>query len=390
MFKKIRTMWGMNRRGAVVVLVAVSGTLIAGFAALTIDLGNMYIWRCELQRTADSAALGAASALFTNDGLKQAATALSSSALQRGNAVATQNPVNGSTLSLRSEDVVLGHHDFTSTVPTLSAASPWNAVQVTACRTNNNNNGAMPLIFACIWGKTAADMTASACAAVDDRVSGYTLQGNTGSGARFMPFTIPVAGYYGLLKHGPDVYSFNGTVVTGADEVREVLMYPWKWDNTGYSGGAGNFGTLDMNRPNNGALDLSDQIRSGGALPSDVQAELNTPTLTFYDAAHPTTPITYPCSGRPGMTTTIQTELAGQIGKVFGFFLNNNCVINGTNATYSICGVFFARIMAVDLNGGPHSLGLILQPVGYTDSWVITSPTAPSTSLTLGRIRLVK
>jgi hypothetical protein len=137
-------------------------------------------------------------------------------------------------------------------------------------------------------------------------------------------------------------------------------------------------------------LTLSEQIRSGGAWPADVQAELHTPTLTFYDATHTTAPITYQCSGTPGMKTTIQTELASQKGKVFGFFLNNNCVINGQNATYSICGIFFARIMAVDLNGGANRLGLILQPVGYTDNWVVTSPGAPSTSLTLGRIRLVK
>jgi hypothetical protein len=387
MFTKIRTMWGMNRRAAVVVMVAASGTLIAGFGAITIDLGNMYIWRCELQRTADAAALGAASAFFTNDGLKQAPTALAAAALQRGNTVATQNPVNSSTVSLKSSDVALAHYDFVN--PALSASSPLNAVQVTACRTASNN-GAVPLIFAGIWGKTATEMTAAASAAVDDRVSGYTLQGNTGETGRFMPFTIPVAGYWGLLKNGPDAYSFNGTVVLGADGVREVLMFPWKWDNTGYSGGAGDFGTLDMNRPNNGALDLADQIRSGGAWPSDVQAELHTPTLTFYDAAHPTTPITYACSGTPGMKTTIQAELAAQKGKIFGFFLNNNCVINGQNATYSICGVFFARIMAVDLNGGANRLGLIVQPVGYTDNWVATSKYAPSTSLTLGRIRLVK
>jgi hypothetical protein len=382
---RVRKMWGMNRRAAVVVMVAVSGTLIAGFGALTIDAGNMYIWRGELQRTADGAALAGASAFLTNDGMTQSTNALTATALQRGNTVATHNPVNGTAVSLKNADVVLGHYDFVN--PALSATSPLNAVQITACRTKANN-GSLPLIFAGLWGKSAVEMAATARAAIDDRVSGYTLQGNA-SGTGFMPFTIPLTGYYGFLTHGPDVYSFNGNVITGADGVREVLMYPWKWSNTGYSGGPGNFGLLDMNR-GNGASALSDQISAGGATAADVQAQFNTPTLTFYDAAHPTTPITYPCSGTTGMKTSIQKALSDQIGKVFGFFLNNNLAGNGTNATYSICGVFFARIMAVDLNGGPNAPGLIVQPVAYTDSWIITDPNAPSTSLTMGRIRLVK
>ena len=51
---------GQERRGAVVVLLAVASTVIFGFAALTIDIGSMYIVRTELQRTADAAALAAA------------------------------------------------------------------------------------------------------------------------------------------------------------------------------------------------------------------------------------------------------------------------------------------------------------------------------------------
>ncbi|MDM8006889.1 MAG: pilus assembly protein TadG-related protein, partial [Phycisphaerae bacterium] len=63
MFTRIRRAWSDGRRGAVVVFVAVVSTLMAGFTALTIDLGNMYIVKTELQRSADAAALAAASRL---------------------------------------------------------------------------------------------------------------------------------------------------------------------------------------------------------------------------------------------------------------------------------------------------------------------------------------
>ena len=52
-----------HRRGSVIPLVAVSTTTLLAFTALTIDVGLIYHVRAELQRTADAAALAAASEL---------------------------------------------------------------------------------------------------------------------------------------------------------------------------------------------------------------------------------------------------------------------------------------------------------------------------------------
>ncbi len=52
-----------RRRALVAVQVAVMAPVLLGFAALTIDVGAMYNAKAELQRTADSAALAAASML---------------------------------------------------------------------------------------------------------------------------------------------------------------------------------------------------------------------------------------------------------------------------------------------------------------------------------------
>ena len=53
-----------RRRGAIVVQIALMLTAIAGFAALTIDVGAMYNAKADLQRTADAAALAGAAALY--------------------------------------------------------------------------------------------------------------------------------------------------------------------------------------------------------------------------------------------------------------------------------------------------------------------------------------
>jgi hypothetical protein len=389
MVRGIRSSQPETRRGAVVVLVTVTGTVMVGFAALTIDLGTMYLARTQLQEAADASALAAASVYFTDTGLQQNTTAIRFAAAERAGDIALRNPVLGQGLVLAAADVIPGHHDFADPGGPLLPASPWNAVEVIARRTGDSPSGPISLFFARIWGRDSANLVAAARAAIDDRMAGYVLDGNTSGG--FMPFTIPVEGYFDMLvRSGLDQYSYDSGVRSVADSVREVQAYPWKWKRLDGSGGSGNFGILDMNRPNNGASALSAQISNGGASAADVQAQFHTPTLTFYDADHTSSPITYSCSGTPGMKTSIQSALSGQIGKVCGFFLNNGVSGNGQNATYSICGIVWARIMAVDLNGGPNAPGLIIQPVGHTDPWILTSQYGRSTNGTAGRITLVQ
>ena len=85
----------------------------------------------------------------------------------------------------------------------------------------------MPLIFAGVWGKTASNVSAVARATADDRAAGYQLEGSPPGG--FMPFAMPETAYWDMVRNGPDNYSYNGSVAMGADGIREVHMYPWKW-----------------------------------------------------------------------------------------------------------------------------------------------------------------
>lgn len=403
MFRVIQNKWRQSRRGGIVLLVAVVSTMMVGMAAMTIDLGTMYIARAELQRSADAAALAGASALFSNASLAGSDSDLSTMAYQRSSMVALENHVQGRRQILVRSDVQLGRHDYDNPTAALLPDGKWNAVEVTARRVDGNPNGPVPLLFAGIWGKSTRNMMAVARAAADDRMAGYRLQGNT-SGIGFMPFAIPVNAFYDMVTtSGSDEYYFSSNVKNGSDGVREVLMYPWKWkdaneydDNGNGNGnsndGSGNFGILDMNRSNNGASALSAQIRNGGASVADVQAQFNTSSLMFYDSTHTASsgPRTYSCSGTPGMKTSIEAALSDQVGKVFGFFLHNGVSGHGTNATYSICGIFFARIMAVELSGGKNACGLIVQPVAYTDPWVVVSTNAESSRGTVGRLTLVR
>ena len=144
MFAKKRGFRGKGRRGVAVVLVAVTGTLMVGFSALTIDLGTLYIARGELQRTADAAALAGASIYFTNAGLTRNCLDLTAGAFQRSSMVSGKNPVHAEPLALAAADVSLGQHDYSHPDTALRSTIPWNAVQVKASRTSDSATGPCP------------------------------------------------------------------------------------------------------------------------------------------------------------------------------------------------------------------------------------------------------
>ncbi|MFH0980149.1 MAG: VWA domain-containing protein, partial [Planctomycetota bacterium] len=157
-----QTIIGSKRRAVVAVQVAVMGTVIIGFAALTVDVSVMYNARGELQRTADAAALAAASRLAAFD---------EGDPLQLAREAALtytqENPILGRQVTLASTDVVFGRavynpgagaYEFTPT-----EVNP-DAVRVTVRQTADSPNGALPLYFAGIFGRHETDVWAEAIA----------------------------------------------------------------------------------------------------------------------------------------------------------------------------------------------------------------------------------
>lgn len=83
----MRVMTSHARRGASLVLVAISLVVIMLMAALTIDLGRLLSARAEAQRAADAAALAGASAFITGE----TGAALQDSAVARAATIAGEN-----------------------------------------------------------------------------------------------------------------------------------------------------------------------------------------------------------------------------------------------------------------------------------------------------------
>lgn len=151
-----------KRRAAVAVQVAVSLTLLTGFAGLTIDVGAMYSAKSDLQRAADAAALAAASQLAAFDqGDPQ------SLARDLAEEYVSKNIVFGQQLSLAQSDVEFGRavYDQVSGSYTFSPTTNFpDAVRVKVRMTADSPNGKMPLYFGRVLGVSDQDVEAEAIA----------------------------------------------------------------------------------------------------------------------------------------------------------------------------------------------------------------------------------
>jgi len=388
-----------QRRAAVAVLTAVSLVMIFAFAAIAIDLGQMYAARAELQRAADAAALAGASAYFTDEGLARDPSEVEYAVHERAKEFSYRNETRKAGTLLEDADITLGYHDFQHPRAPLdtSGDQPFNAVEVIVRRTPGSANGPIAFLFARAFGRHEGGVTARAVASVNDQFSGFDTESR--DFPTLIPITINVALYDDmLLSSGTDEYMYDGSVGRGSDGVNEVKLYPWRiktTKNRGYrlsSGdtvyepeGAGNFGLLDFGGVD--AATASTNILNGisGDLITNVFGDT---TIEYFNDSGD--PVTYPIPGATGMTTSIKAALDQRIGDVVGFFVHDDAVKMGSNAVYRNVGLRFARIMKVDITSGPNGEGLVVQPVPYAGGSVVVNDGAPSTHRQLGRVLLTE
>lgn len=380
-----------RRRGVTIVQTVVCSTVLAGFAALAVDVGQLCAVRADLQNAADSAALAGASAYFSEAGLAQNYNAMEALVQDRAGSYSFFNEsfaANGTFLD--PSDVLLAAFDFNNRLAPLDPdGSPrFNAVQVKVRRASDSSNGSVLFAFARVFGMNEGSVSATGVAAIDDRFAGFRiLEDNY---PEMLPFTIDVHFHDLMVASQNDNFSYaDGEVVHESDGIGEVSIYPWKTDSTGKhnvnDGGSGNFGLLNFEVKTNG--DLHRQIENG-LTPDEVENAIGTSSPLYYDDAGD--PITYPMSGEPGLRASLADSISERIGDVIGYFVHDSVSGSGSNTVYRNVGVRFGRVMEITLNGSMSQKRLVVQPVAYTGSSVIVSDSAPSSGGMVGRIRLVR
>ena len=380
-----------RRRGVAAVQVAIMAVVLIGFAALTVDVGHLYVIKAELQVAVDSAARAGGSA-FADDSLRAnpynndeefLLEAINAAAAARAVEYAGLNHARGVSPLLAESDLVVGTLDFQNPTAPLTTGGLANAVQVTARLTDHIPNGAVTNLFARVMGFSTSNVTASATAAFDDRFAGYTPIPGV-----LTPFAIQVDDYEDQRVNGPDDFSYDqdlDNIESFGDGIREIRLFPYA--DEGGGDGAGNFGLLNIGVTNQGVPGLQVQI-GDGITPAELAEEIGTSELSFADeSGHP---VTYTITGNPGMSNGVECTVQARVGDVIGFFLYSVVVDPGSNATYTIVGLRFGRLMEVHLTGVPEERRVRIQPAVYTDPGVRTDENAPSSGGLIGRVVLVK
>lgn len=153
----LRRVSSQEHRGAITIFTCLLLVFMLGLIALSVDVGYMLSARTELQSAADAAALAGAAVM--RDGTTAARAECAK--------YANENYAAGRKVTLdTSQDIEFGLWDSdtrTFTVLSPSSESQANSLRVT-CRLAASRGTAAPLFFGRVWGKSSADISASATA----------------------------------------------------------------------------------------------------------------------------------------------------------------------------------------------------------------------------------
>ncbi len=159
-----------NRRGAVLVLIAVVSVLLLAMLAFTVDVPYMQLVRTELRIATDAAAKAGAESLGR--------TQKADKAIEAAIDVAARNTVAGKKLILDEDNIILGRcaRQPDGSCSFIADLQPYNAVRVVTHLDKNSKNGPVSLFFGSVMGvntfqprqeATAGQTTQEICLVLD-------------------------------------------------------------------------------------------------------------------------------------------------------------------------------------------------------------------------------
>ncbi len=365
-----------NRRGSMAVLAALFLVILLACVAFAVDLGYLCLARSQAQNAADSAALAAAWRLLDEKRCQGSAgsTELLSQARDTAATFAAANKVAACAprlgLNAGNElggDVVFGRTTSGGQMSNTGDFLSWNSVFV-RIRRDAKLNGPVSLFFARSLGIRSAAIEAEAIATFQDGVRAFRVQAGSSS---LTPFAMSIQDWKNLLAGtgGADNWAWDPqtkTASAGADGAREVKLFTDSLENGGIV--PGNFGTLNIGPPNQGAPDLLRQIEHG----------LSAADLSHYGGELALNPSsgTLHLGGDTGVTSPVFSAAQTIAGKPITVFLYDSATHSGATSDFTIVGFAGVRIMAVQgPGGGPGAI--YVQPAVVIDNSAIPG-TAPS------------
>ncbi|WP_337442034.1 pilus assembly protein TadG-related protein [Cupriavidus necator] len=167
--------------GAIAIMAALSLTMLLGFAALAIDVANLYVVRNELQNAADAAALAGVPCVYPRSGCLNTKVKAPDWGTAQQKATASISMNSSSKSNLADGVVEYGYWNITrspvglQSPATKPGANDYPAIKVTISKAAGVNGGPVLTYFARIFGVNSASVGATAVAVVSS--PGYVGKG---------------------------------------------------------------------------------------------------------------------------------------------------------------------------------------------------------------------
>jgi len=310
------TAYGRERRGQVIVLAPVMVVALGAVLALTVDVGDVFVWRARLQNSADAAALAGARVLWNQHIAGATEDAARSAALTEARLLLQANTIEaGYDIECGTTD---GYGNFTAQ-PLSQQAS---AVRAKALRTSApGGGGSVRLSFASLIGMNSCAVTGTAVAEATSSIRGAT------AGLGVSPFACPA--------------SKAGTVNLddGNTSNDSIVFYPA--DGTQYDPNKGDqkvipgcWGLLNLDGGSLGTPELVNWIENGYQGTIDIGSDGG----TWID-------------GTSGFRAGIQAAMNTVIGKPIVVAVYDDVVGQGSNGLFHIIGFLRGTVELVHLTG---------------------------------------
>ncbi len=191
-----------DQRGSVFAIMGVSIVMAAGIAALTIDMGYLYVLKGRLQATADFATMAAVVQLPDENAARTTALEYA----------AKNMPASEHGGVLANADVVAGNWDAGTRTFT-PGDTPVNAVRVVTRRAQANGNAA-GLFFASVLGFQQVDIETAAIAAL--KSNGCLSSGIMAAGNVQLDQNVTIGNNYCIYSDQGVHFDKDGTVEAGS------------------------------------------------------------------------------------------------------------------------------------------------------------------------------
>lgn len=296
-----------TQAGQTLVLAVISMVVMLGFAAISIDYAFLTIARDELRAAADAAALAGITEI---DNSYASYTAMD---------MAGKNTVAGDLQVLSTNDIATGVYDFdTGQFDASDPNATPNAIMVTARRTNNSNNGPVPVFFATALGFTSAEITVQSVAALDRRVSAIAPNGSS----PLVPFLIDIDALGGISGG-----TFTASIGSSVDFFPDRGSAP------------GNFGLANLDGGSNGTPELVDWITNGYPDIVEISDAINGLLV----------------EGTPGFHNGVRSAVENRIGDTVVILVYDQVSGNGSNSLFRVRTFCAVEITDVRMTGNSHN-----------------------------------